>query len=115
MLKRMGKLYIIWIFALTLVIFTFVMGPAVNISAQEGSEGWQLFRSDGYAFKISYPVSFSPRITPDQQSLNAGLEVPDGTPVWQFSLTEPGFFRGTNLVEASIVIQVSRGAQSGGS
>ena len=45
-------------------------------------------------------------------SLNAGLEVPEATPVWQFNISSPGLLDGTNLVEASFVIQVSRGEEA---
>ena len=82
---------------------------AGEISALTSVDGWQVFRNEGYAFELSYPATILPKNNPDQKALNAGLDVPEGTPVWQFNLVDPGFFEGTNLVEASIVVQVSRG------
>lgn len=82
---------------------------AGEIFALTSVDGWQVFRNEGYAFELSYPGTFLPKNIPDQKALNAGLDVPGGTPVWQFNLVDPGFFENTNLVEASIVVQVSRG------
>ncbi|NQS92204.1 MAG: glycoside hydrolase family 25 protein, partial [Chloroflexi bacterium] len=84
-------------------------GTAEDLSAQMNADGWQEFRSEGYAFELSYPPQILLNGIPDQKSLNAGLEVPEGTPVWQFYMADPALFEGTNLVEASIVVQVSRG------
>ena len=84
-------------------------GSAGEMSAQTSVDGWQVFRNEGYAFELSYPGTILPDNNPDQKALNAGLDVPEGTPVWQFNLVDPAFFEGTNLVEASIVVQVSRG------
>ncbi len=84
-------------------------GTTEDMSAQLNTDGWQDFISEGYAFELSYPAAILPKIIPDQKSLNAGLEVPEGTPVWQFYLADPALFEGTNLVEASFVVQVSRG------
>jgi len=82
---------------------------AEDLSAQMNADGWQVFRSEGYAFELSYPATILPKIIPDHKSLNAGLEVPEETPVWQFYLSDPALFEGTNLVDASFVVQVTRG------
>jgi len=80
-----------------------------DMSAHVQTDGWQDFISEGYAFKLSYPSSMLPKVISDQKSLNAGLDVPENTPVWQFFLVDPAYYKGTNLVEASFVVQVSRG------
>ena len=85
------------------------IGSSGEFSSRVATEGWQDFISEGYAFQISYPDTFLPEIAPDQNALNAGLGVPEGSPVWQFDLVDPVFFEGTNLIEASIVIQISPG------
>ena len=87
----------------------FEKGAFEDMSAHVQTDGWQDFISEGYAFKLSYPSSMLPKIISDQKSLNAGLDVPENTPVWQFFLVDPAYYKGTNLVEASFVVQVSRG------
>ena len=72
-------------------------------------EDWQVFRSEGFAFEIHYPLEIAHKSIPDQNSLNAGIEVSPDTPVWEFKLVDPELYKGTNLVDASLVIHVSRG------
>lgn len=87
----------------------FAAGLTEALPARMSIDGWQDFISEGYAFQLSFPDGIKLNASPDQSALNAGLGVPEGTPVWQFTLSDPAFFRGTNLVEASLVIQVNRG------
>jgi GH25 family lysozyme M1 (1,4-beta-N-acetylmuramidase) len=87
----------------------FDTGPGKPGMNRASTDSWQDFINEGYAFALRYPAAFSPENNPDQESLNAGLEVPEGTPVWQFDLADPALYSGTNLVKASLVVQISRG------
>jgi len=76
-------------------------------------EDWQVYRNENFAFEISYPNTVIQKSTLDQDSLNAGVGVSPGTPVWQFRLDESKLYQGTNLIDASLVIHV--GHQEGNS
>ncbi len=86
--------------------------PIIEPEIKEDEDGWQVFRSDGYAFEIHYPATIISKDIPNQKSLNAGIEVPGETPVWEFRLEDPLFYKGTSLVDASLVIHISRGDEA---
>ncbi len=74
-------------------------------------DGWQRFRSEGYAFQIDFPQQVSKKSVLNQEALNAGLGVSPETPVWEFKLKDPDYYQGTNLLEASLLIHVLRGEE----
>lgn len=83
--------------------------PVLDSSTEGLPEGWKLYRNEGYAFEIGYPDSVVDKSIPEQAALNAGLGRPADSPVWEFKLTDPDFYQNTNLVSASVVVQVTRG------
>jgi len=75
-------------------------------------DGRGVYRSEGYGFEIHFPPQYQLNAAPDQRALNAGLELPDQTPIWEFNLKDPLFYQGTNLVNASLILQVTRGEEA---
>ena len=73
---------------------------------------WQVFRNEGYAFQIHYPQEVVHKSLPDKNSLDAGIEVPENSAVWEFYLNDSKLYEGTNLLDASLVIHVSRGEEA---
>ncbi len=69
-------------------------------------QGWEVFRSEGYGFEISFPDPVQPKSMLDPSALNAGVGVSPDAAVWEFSLESPEYYRGTNLVDASLLIHV---------
>ena len=85
----------------------------VNQGAVERlEEGWQRFRSEGYAFRIDYPKQISKKSVLNQKALNAGFNLRPETPVWEFKLQDSSYYQNTNLIEASLVIHVLRGEEN---
>ncbi|MCK4800728.1 MAG: glycoside hydrolase family 25 protein, partial [Anaerolineales bacterium] len=74
-------------------------------------DGWEVFRSDGYAFEIQFPKAVVRKTLLNQDALNAGIGVDSEAPVWEFTLDNPALYQGTNLVDASLVIHVLKGEQ----
>jgi len=72
-------------------------------------EGWQRFRSEGYAFQIDFPRQVNKKSILNQKALNAGFNLSPGTPVWEFKLQDDRYYQNTNLIDASLVIHVLRG------
>ena len=75
---------------------------------EELKEGWQRFRSEGYAFQIDFPQQVSKKSVLNQEALNAGLGMSPEAPVWEFELKDPAYSEDTNLLDASLVIHVLR-------
>lgn len=74
-------------------------------------DGWQRFRSAGYAFRIDFPQQVSRKSVLNQKALNAGFNLEPETPVWEFKLRDPQFYEDTNLIKASLVVHVLRGEE----
>ena len=74
-------------------------------------EGWNLFRSEGFAFEIKFPQQLVKKSSLNQGALNVGVGLAPEAPVWEFRLNDPEYYQGTNLVDASLVIHVVEGAE----
>jgi len=72
-------------------------------------EGWDWFRSEGFAFEIQFPKEVIRKSILNQDALNAGVGVNPEAPVWQFHLDSPELYTGTNLVDASLLVHVLEG------
>ena len=72
-------------------------------------EGWNLFRSEGFAFEIQFPKEVVQKSIHNQVALNAGVGVNPEAPVWEFRLDNNDLYQGTNLVDASILVHVLEG------
>jgi len=86
---------------------------AVQIEWQEdpiqtfkGEDGWQIFQEPGFGFELQYPADVTLVSNYDGKALNSGLNSPSEAPVWKFSLVKPKLFEGTNLIEASIIVNI---------
>ena len=73
-------------------------------------EGWDWFRSEGFAFEIMFPKEVVRKSVLNQVALNAGVGVNPEAPVWQFHLQDTDAYQGTNLINASLLIHVLEGA-----
>ena len=73
-------------------------------------DGWNLFRSEGFAFEIQFPDQVVKKSILNQEALNTGIGLAPEVPVWEFHLNDPSYYQGTNLVDASLVIHVLEGA-----
>ncbi len=73
-------------------------------------DGWNLFRSEGFAFEIQFPDQVVKKSALNQEALNTGVGLDPQAPVWEFHLNDPEYYQGTNLVDASLVIHVLEGA-----
>jgi lysozyme len=71
--------------------------------------GWELFRSEGFAFEIQYPREVVRKSALNQDAINSGVGLSAGVPVWQFRLNEDKYYQDTNLIEASVLIHVLEG------
>ena len=78
----------------------------VPIQTFKGEDGWQIFQDPDFGFEIQYPDSVNLVSNYDGKALNSGLNSPSEAPVWKFSLVEPKLFEGTNLIEASIIVNI---------
>jgi GH25 family lysozyme M1 (1,4-beta-N-acetylmuramidase) len=72
-------------------------------------DGWNLFRSEGFAFEIQFPQQVVKKSILNQEALNTGVGLAPQAPVWEFRLDNPEYYLGTNLVDASLVIHVLEG------
>ena len=72
-------------------------------------EGWEIYRDEGFAFEIQYPKTVVQKSLINQDALNAGVGVGSEAPVWEFTLEDPSHYKGTNLIEASVIIHVLQG------
>ena len=64
--------------------------------------GWQVYEDRAHGFRLYYPSSFVPlRASEPPMSLLAGAVV-------GFKLADEGYYRGTNLNEAAIIISAQR-------
>ena len=72
-------------------------------------DGWEIFRSEGYAFEIQIPQKVVQKSMLNQDVLNTGIGVLPEAAVWEFDLDDPSLSQGTNLLEASLVIHVLQG------
>ena len=85
-----------------------------NPSPEEVSlllDGWEIFRSEGYAFEIQIPNKVVQKSLLNQGVLNTGIGVLPEAPVWEFDLDDPSLSQGTNLLDASLVIHVLQGEE----
>ena len=73
-------------------------------------DGWNLFRSEGFAFEIQFPQQVVKKSVLNQDALNAGVGLDPKAPIWEFHLDDPEYYQGTNLVDASLIIHVLEGA-----
>lgn len=74
-------------------------------------DGWEVFRSEGYAFEIQFPNIVVKKSLVNQNVLNTGIGVSSDAPVWEFKLDDPSLYQGTNLMDASLVIHVLQGEE----
>ncbi len=81
----------------------------LDVAAPLLQEGWDWFRSEGFAFEIQFPKDIVRKSILNQSALNYGVGVSPEAPVWEFRLDDQKFFQGTNLVDASILIHVLEG------
>ena len=72
-------------------------------------EGWDLFRSEGFAFEIQFPKEVVQKSILNQSALNSGVGVNPEAPVWEFRLDKKDLYQGTNLVDASVLVHVLEG------
>jgi hypothetical protein len=72
-------------------------------------DGWNLFRSEGFAFEIQFPQQVVKKSILNQEALNAGVGLAPEAPVWEFNLDDPSYYEGTNLIDASLIIHVIEG------
>jgi len=84
-------------------------GQLVEGATEFLQDSWNLYRSVDFAFEIQYPKVVEQKSIPNQDALNAGLGLMSETPIWQFQLDEPAFYKGTNLLEASVLVNVLEG------
>jgi GH25 family lysozyme M1 (1,4-beta-N-acetylmuramidase) len=73
-------------------------------------DGWNLFRSEGFAFEIQFPQQVVKKSALNQEGLNIGVGLAPEAPVWEFRLNDSEYYLGTNLIDASLVIHVIEGA-----
>ena len=71
--------------------------------------GWDWYRSEGYAFEIQFPKEVVRKSNLNQNALNSGVGVNPEAPVWKFRLDDQELYQDTNLVDASILIHVLEG------
>ena len=92
--------------------------PSLEEISQDGSiegainliqDGWNLFRSEGFAFEIQFPQQIEKKSILNQEALNTGVGLAPQAPVWEFRLDNPEYYQGTNLLDASLVIHVIEG------
>lgn len=87
-----------------------VVGVLVDdvLSSGSGSkDDWQEYRSESYGFQIKFPEIVSPKDVYNRKGLNAGVGNKGTTPIWKFQLEDPRFYEGTNLLDASLIINIS--------
>lgn len=87
------------------------LGPSRS-DDQYPPEGWVEFRSEEYGFQIRYPESVTSKTVINRQGLNAGMGADSDTPVWEFALDDSRYYQGTNLLKASLVINVSHNPEA---
>lgn len=74
-------------------------------------DGWNLFRSEGFAFEIQFPQQVVKKSALNQDALNAGVGLDPQAPIWEFHLNDPEHYLGTNLLDASLIVHVLEGAE----
>ena len=94
--------------------------PSLEELEQDGSlegivnlieDGWNLFRSEGFAFEIQFPQQVVKKSSLNQEALNTGVGLAPQAPVWEFRLNKSDYYLGTNLLDASLVIHVVEGVE----
>ena len=86
-------------------------GEITNEVATLFQEGWDIFRSEGFAFEIQFPKEIVRKSILNQDALNAGVGVNPEAPVWEFHLDNDALYQGTNLVNASLLIHILEGKE----
>lgn len=71
--------------------------------------GWEVFRSEGFAFEIQFPKEIVRKSILNQDAVNSGVGLSPEAPVWQFRVDDPLYYQGTNLIDASLLIHVLEG------